>query len=57
MPMGNLRNLGASLISLSHNPKLISHRPAAPPLNARIISSPISAPVLMSDLKIVHKNK
>jgi hypothetical protein len=54
MPTGNLRNRGARLISLSHNPKLVSHRPAAPPLNPR---SPIITPVLMSDLKIVHKNR
>jgi hypothetical protein len=35
MPTRNLGNRGTSLIGLSHNPKLISHRPTAAPLNAR----------------------
>jgi hypothetical protein len=33
MPTRNLGNRGTSLIGLSHNPKLISHRPTAAPLN------------------------
>jgi hypothetical protein len=49
MLTGNLRNLGNRLISL---------RPATAPLNTGIYLKPHPMPpVLMSDRKVVHKNK
>jgi hypothetical protein len=44
MPTRNLGNPGARLISLSHNSKLISHRPAVAPLNTRNYLKPHHCP-------------
>jgi hypothetical protein len=44
MPTRNRGNFGARLISLSHNPKLISIRPATAPLNARDYLKPHHRP-------------
>jgi hypothetical protein len=43
-PTGNLRNLGVSLISLSHNPKPISSSATAAALNVRSYLKPHNRP-------------